>query len=104
VYLDAKRRYVNTLPFLLLSKMPLHMGIRDVDLHVMHGFLGPPESSTQTVSRSVEAFYRALGCDRLTDRPRFSVIGHNMYVVLRCDVIIIMAALRTRCRHYIFAL
>ena len=36
------------------SKLPLPMG--DLDPHLMHGSPGPPESSTQTASRSVQPF------------------------------------------------
>jgi len=48
---------------------PLPMG----DLrkpHLIHGFLGPPESSIQTTSRSIQPFLQGwLQCDRSTDRP-----------------------------------
>jgi len=37
-----------------LSKLPLCMG--DMDIHLIHGSLGPPESTTQTASRSVQPF------------------------------------------------
>jgi len=37
--------------------------------HLIHGSLGPPESSTQMASRSVQPFCRAHKCDRPTDRP-----------------------------------
>jgi len=46
------------------SKLPLHMR------GCLHGSLGPPESSTQTTSRSVQPFLQGLlFCDRPTDRP-----------------------------------
>jgi len=35
-------------------KWSLSMG--DLDFHLKHGFLGPPETSTQTASRSVQPF------------------------------------------------
>jgi len=37
-----------------LSKLPLPTG--DLDPHLIHGSLGPPESSTKTVSRSFQPF------------------------------------------------
>jgi len=33
---------------------------RDLDPHLIHGSLGPPESSTQTASRSVQLFFAGL--------------------------------------------
>ena len=45
-------------PPLLSSKLPLPVG--DLDPHLTHGSLGPPESSTQTTSRSVELFLAML--------------------------------------------
>ena len=52
-------------PFLL--KLPLPMG--DVDPNLIHGSLGhAPESSIETVSRSVQPFlHGAYYCDRPTD-------------------------------------
>jgi len=40
----------------------------DADSHLVHGSLGPLESSTQTISRSVQPFLQAHYCDRQTDR------------------------------------
>ena len=54
----------------------------DLDAHLIHGFLGPAESSAQTPSRSVEPFLQgSLYCDRQTDREtdhatRSVTIGH----------------------------
>jgi len=48
------------MPFPPPSKLPLPIG--DLD---PHGSLGPPESSTQTASRSVQPFCRVDYCDRL---------------------------------------
>jgi len=54
--------------------------------HLIHGSLGPPESSTQTASQLLQAFSQGSlvwQTDRPTDRPRYSV-GKNsasMYVV-----------------------
>jgi len=39
-----------------------------LDLHLIHGSLGPPESLTEMASRSVQPFCRAHYCDRETDR------------------------------------
>jgi len=36
--------------------------------HLIHGSLGPPDSASQTVSRSVQPFCTAYDCDRPTDR------------------------------------
>jgi len=40
----------------------------ELDLHLIHNCLGPPECSTQTVSWSVQPFCGAHYCDRRTDR------------------------------------
>jgi len=42
--------------------------MRHVDPHLTHGSLGPPESTVQTASRSVQPFCAAQDCDRTTDR------------------------------------
>ena len=58
-------------------KLPLLMG--DLEPHLIHGSLHPPESSTQTASPSVESFSQGSilwQTDRQTDRPRYSV-GNN---------------------------
>jgi len=55
-----------------------------MDAHLTHSSLGPPESSTQTASRSVQLFLQgsllwqtdSRQTDRPTDRPRYSV-GNN---------------------------
>jgi len=51
-----------------LSKCPFPWG--DLDPHLIHGSLGPPESTSQTASRSVQfsRFCRAHGRYRQTDR------------------------------------
>ena len=58
---------------------------------------GPPESTTQSVSRAVQPFCRAHWCDRptdrQTDRPRYYSVGNSRphastYVVLLCGLII----------------
>jgi len=38
-------------------------------------FVGPPEFSNQTTSRSVQPFCRAHYCDRQTDRPTDHAVG-----------------------------
>jgi len=63
-----------------LSKLFLRMG--GSEPHRIHGSLSPSESSTQTVSRSVQPFLYGLTSvtdretDRPTDRPHYSV-GDN---------------------------
>ena len=59
------------------SKLTLPMG--DLDLQIIHGFLGPPESSTPTASRSVQPF---LQDDRQTDRPHYSLVTIGRIYVL----------------------
>jgi len=49
------------------SKLRLRMGRSGP--HLIHSSLGPPESSTQTASRSVQPFFRAHYCNRQTDKP-----------------------------------
>jgi len=81
----------------------------DLDAHLIHGSLGPPESSTQTASWSVQPFLQGSlvwqtdrQTDRLTDRQtdhatRSVTIGRiyvrstavSMYILLRYGVIII---------------
>jgi len=48
------------------SKLPLPTG--DLDPHLIHGSLGPPESSTQMASRSVQSFLQGSLVWK-TDRP-----------------------------------
>ena len=59
------------------------------DLDLTHGLLSPPESSTQTASRSVQPFlHGSLYCDRETDRqtdrptgtPRYSVCNNRPHL------------------------
>ena len=48
----------------------------DLDTHLTNGSLGPPESATQTASRSAQPSLqgsRMWPIDRQTDRPRYSV-------------------------------
>jgi len=60
--------------------------------HLMCGSFGPPKSTTQTASRSVKPFFTGLTI--VTDHATPSV-------TIDC---IIMAALHSRCGHYIFVL
>jgi len=69
----------------------------DVDPHLIHGSLGPPEASTQTVSRSVQQFCRAhyTVTDRPTDRQTmhatWSVTTGRIYVVRRFCLMTVIA-------------
>jgi len=62
---------------------------RDLDAHVIHDSLGPPESSTQTASRLVQPFLQGSlvwQTDRQTDRPtdhatQSVTIGRITYIV-----------------------
>jgi len=50
----------------------------DLDPHLIHAYLGPPDSTTQTTSRLVQPFLqgsRSWQIDRQTDRPRY--IGNS---------------------------
>jgi len=63
------------------SKLPLPTG--DLDLHLIHGSLGPPESSTQTASRSVQPFLQGSlvwQTDRQTDHATRSLTTGRIYV------------------------
>jgi len=51
--------------------------------HLTDGSLGPPESSTQTASRSVQPFLQGSlvwQTDRPTDRPRYSVGNNRLHL------------------------
>jgi len=48
------------------SKLPL--SLEESKPHLTHGSTRPPESLTQTASRSVQPFYMVHYCDRQTDR------------------------------------
>jgi len=56
--------------------LPLPMG--DLDPRLIHGFLGPPESSTQMASRSVQPFFAELTI--VTDHATRSVTIGRIYV------------------------
>jgi len=78
VYAQLKpEAFTMAAPFLLKTKLPLSMG--HVNPHLIHGFLDPPEPTTQTVSRLVQPLLQGSllwQTDRQTDRPRYSV-GNN---------------------------
>jgi len=65
-------------------------------LYLIGGYLGLPQSSTQTASRWLQPFLQGSLGDRQTDRPRYSVGNnrrHLTYEVLQCGLIIIVAYL-----------
>ena len=61
------------------SKLPLCTG--DLEPHLTHGSLGPPESTPQTASQSVQN-------DQLTDHTTQSVTTGRTYIVEGCVLII----------------
>jgi len=69
------------------SKLPFPTW--DVDLYLIHGSLSPPESSTQTASRSVQPFLHGSSLWQ-TNTPRYtrSVTAGRIYtyVILRCSL------------------
>jgi len=58
-----------TLEIAALSPSKLPIPVKDVDLHLTHGFLGPPKSSTETDLDRFSHFCRTHYCDRQTNRP-----------------------------------
>jgi len=58
---------------------PIGLGI-DLDPHLIHGSLDPPESTRQTASRSVHPYGRAHDRNRLTDRPCYSVCNNRLHL------------------------
>jgi len=69
----------------VLCGMPtVQYSARSARIYLMGGFLGPPESSTQTVSRSLQSFLQgSLGdtrTDRQTDRSRYSVNNNRRHL------------------------
>jgi len=69
------------------KKLPLPIG--GAGPHLIHGSLGPPKSSTQTPSRSVQLFLQGSlvwQTDRQTDRPRYSVSNNGPHLLTYyCD-------------------
>jgi len=61
------------------SKLPFALG--DLEAHLIHDFLGPPESTSQTTCRSVQQFLQAHYCDRQTNTdhatPSITFRVHN---------------------------
>jgi len=70
----------------------------DLDPHLIHGFLGPPEYSLKSVSWSVRPFCRAherdQQTDRYTDRLRYSVCSNRPHLAT--------AAMRPTNAHTVF--
>ena len=64
--LRAKSSYILQWAAPSPSKLPRRKG--DLNLHQIHGSLGPPESILQTASRSVQPFCRAHDRDKSTER------------------------------------
>jgi len=65
----------------LPSKFPIRIG--DPDPHLTHGSFGPPESTLQTASRSVQLFLHGSTLwqtDRSTDKPRYSVCNNRPHL------------------------
>jgi len=66
-------------------KLPLRMGRSGRP----HGSLGPPESTTQTASRSVQPFLKVLRLcqsNRETEHTSLSVTISRIYVAVRCGL------------------
>ena len=64
----------------------------DLDPQVIHGSLVPPDSTSQTASRSVQPFLpgsRSCQTDRQTDKPRYSVCNNRPHLT--------NAAMRPKC-------
>jgi len=62
----------------------------DLDPNLIHDSLGPPESLTQTASRSVQPFLQGLlvrSTDRPTDHATQSVTTDRIYVCSTGDVV-----------------
>jgi len=87
-----------------MSGMPtIQYSARRARLYLIRDFLGPPDSSTQTASRSLQPFLQASLGDRptdiQTDKPtdhatRSVTIGRiYAYVVLQCGQMITVAYL-----------
>ena len=73
------------------SKLSLPMG--DLDPHLIRGSLGPPESTTQTASQSVQPFLQGWlvwQTDRPIDHATRSVTIDHIYVQ-QCGIIILAA-------------
>ena len=68
----------------LKIKLPITTG--DMDTHIIHGSLGPSESTAHTASRSVQPFLhssRSWWTDRQTDHTTRSITIGHIYTLLR---------------------
>jgi len=75
----ARGRYTLYFTPPIPSKLPLLMG--ELDPHLIHGSLDPPESTTQRASRSVQPFMqgsRSWQTDRPTDHATSVTIGRTL--------------------------
>jgi len=73
-------------------KLPSRWGY--LDSHLIHDSLGPPQSSTQTVSQSIQPFLQGWlvwqtdrPTDRLTDHAIWSVTIYHIYVCSTGDAV-----------------
>jgi len=72
------------------SPKNLRLSMGGSERHLIHGPLGPPKSSTQTASRSIQPFLQGslVWQDRLTDRPRYSVSNNRPHLRTEyCDAV-----------------
>jgi len=68
----------NSLYFTMGAPFPqIAPSMWDLDLHLIHGSLRPPDSSTQSASRSVCRFCTAHQCDRPKDWPTHRPTDHT---------------------------
>ena len=70
VFLQLSGEYPYTLQWGGTCPPKLPLPLTDRGPNVKHDSLGPPESTIQTVSRSVQPFCRAHHCDQQTDTDR----------------------------------
>jgi len=56
---SSRQRVVIFHSGVIVPRFKIAPSIGDLNPHLIHGSLGPPESSTQTASRSVQSFLRA---------------------------------------------
>ena len=54
--------------------------IGDLDAHLVHGSLGQPESTTKRHLDRFSHFCRAHDCNRLRDRPRYSLCNNGLHL------------------------
>ena len=70
VFLQLSGEYPHTLQWGGTCPPKLPLPLTDRGPNVKYDSLGPPESTIQTVSRSVQPFCRAHHCDQQTDTDR----------------------------------